>query len=302
MKSRTTNLLSLSALSIAVSMAMLAAPGLAQNAPVKTNSRILYHDGPVMQGSSNVYVIWYGNWSGNTATTILTDFVINLGSTSYFNINTLYPDANGDAPNGALYYSASIFDAYSHGASLTVPDIQGIVRDWITAGAFPLDGAGIYLVFGSADITDIRPDGSSFCYPQGSPPHHGVFTFNGAQVKYGFLGNADRCPSSAPQFFAPDGTRLQSPNGNFGADAMASNLAHLLNVIVTSPLGTAGQYGGWYDRYGFENARKCQGIFGPTYQLPNGAPANIRLGYRDFLIQQNWVNVKPRGYCALSYP
>ena len=28
---------------------------------------INYHGGPVMTGVPNVYYIWYGNWSGNTA-------------------------------------------------------------------------------------------------------------------------------------------------------------------------------------------------------------------------------------------
>ena len=36
-----------------------------------TGNGIEYHGGPVMLSSHNVYFIWYGNWSGNTATTIL---------------------------------------------------------------------------------------------------------------------------------------------------------------------------------------------------------------------------------------
>jgi len=32
---------------------------------------ISYHGGPVMTGTVNIHYIWYGNWSGNTATTIL---------------------------------------------------------------------------------------------------------------------------------------------------------------------------------------------------------------------------------------
>src|SRR3954465_9344510 len=31
-------------------------------------SGINYHGGPVMVGNTNVYYIWYGNWSGNSAT------------------------------------------------------------------------------------------------------------------------------------------------------------------------------------------------------------------------------------------
>ena len=90
-------------------------------------------------------------------------------------------------------------------------------------------------------------------------------------------------------------------NDNFGADAMASQLAHLLNVIVTSPMGNEGEFGGWCDRYGFENAAKCFGTFGQTYLAPNGGTANIQLGTRHFLIQQNWVNGR-KGFCAMAAP
>ena len=307
MKRKITNFRLVFALAIAVSLALMAAPALAQNAPVKTNSKILYHDGAVMQDGSNVYFIWYGNWAGNIARTILTDFVASLGASPYFKINKLYPDLNGGAPNGVLIYSGNVYyDAYSHGSLLTVSDIQAIVADHIAAGRLPLDGAGIYIVIAAADVTDIHPlpDGSwtSFCTPNAFP-HHGLLMFNGAQVKYGFLGDAARCPASAAsQFFASDGTQLPSPNGNIYADAMASTLAHLLDVIVTSPWGNGGALGGWYDRYGLENAQKCQGTYGQTYTAPNGARANMHLGARDYLIQQNWVNAPHRGYCGLSYP
>ena len=54
-----------------------------------------------------------------------------------------------------------------------------------------------------------------------------------------------------------------------------------------------------FDRYGLENADKCEGRFGQPYLTPNGARANLRLGYRDFLIQQNWVN-DGKGRCAMD--
>jgi hypothetical protein len=78
-------------------------------------------------------------------------------------------------------------------------------------------------------------------------------------------------------------------------------MAHVLDAIVTNPLVTGVQYSCWYDRYGLENASKCRGTFGQTYESANGSPANMRLGQRDFLIQQNWVNAR-KGYCGLSYP
>ena len=38
--------------------------------PTATPTQIQYHGGPLMLGTTNVYYIFYGNWSGNTATTI----------------------------------------------------------------------------------------------------------------------------------------------------------------------------------------------------------------------------------------
>jgi hypothetical protein len=295
MKRNKINLLILFAL-IAMSFALLGAPASAQhgNANQKTNSRILYHDGPVMTGSTDVYLIWYGNWPSNSETkAILTDFVSFLGGSAYFQINTTYTDSTGAVPNGALLYAGSVNDVYSHGLELTALDIQGIVADSVTAGNLPLDTTGIYIVFGSSDISS---NSTGFCTPS-APPHHGAFSYNGVPLRYAFIGNAARCPTSAaPQFIAPDGSQLPTPNGNLAADAMASTLAHALDTTVTNPTGTA-----WFDRYGLENADKCQGTFGQTYTTANGARANMRLGTRHYFIQQNWVNVR-RGYCGLSYP
>jgi hypothetical protein len=57
---------------------------------VKTDSKILYHNGPLITGAPDVYVIWYGCWAdncgsaGDTATQfILTDFISNVGGTPY---------------------------------------------------------------------------------------------------------------------------------------------------------------------------------------------------------------------------
>jgi hypothetical protein len=59
----------------------------------------------------------------------------------------------------------------------------------------------------------------------------------------------------------------------------------------------------WYDRNGLENAEKCEGTYGATYSVtnPDGQPAqaNVKLGQRHFLLQQNWVNGR-KGHCALA--
>jgi hypothetical protein len=108
---------------------------------------------------------------------------------------------------------------------------------------------------------------------------------------YIFLGNPNRCPSVAgANYYSPSGI---TPNGNYAGDVLVNNLAHAMNGVLTNPFGT-----GWYDRYGLENADKCTGFYGTTYTTSNGAWANIRLGQRDFLLEENWVNDR-KGRCAM---
>ena len=289
---------------LAVSFASLALPGSAQSVvagqgrvgTVRTDSRILYHDGPVMIGSANVYVIWYGCWdeacrAGNTATkAILSDFISTVGSSPYMQANAMYPNSDGQTPSGSVLFGGQAFDQYSHGLELIATDIQAIVSDQIVGNHLPPDPAGIYLVIGS---TDVSSNATGFCVP-GEFPHHGTGYANGSQFRYAFAGNAARCPSvAAPQFLDSNGTQLPTPNGNLAGDAMVTTVAHLINVVVTNPYGT-----GWFDRYGLQTADKCVGQFGSTY-LVNGGRANMKLGQRDYLIQQNWINDR-KGHCAMN--
>lgn len=302
MKTNKTSLLMLFAV---LAMSSVWQTTLAQNAAiqkpsadVKTDTRILYHNGPLMTGSPDVYVIWYGCWTdtcgnaGDTATQfIVTDFISNVGGSPYLQINATYPDTQGQTPSGAILYGGAALDHYSHGLELTDVDIQGIVADQILGAGLPLDPSGIYLILASADVSS---SATGFCQAS-AQPHHGRGMVLGTDFKYGFVGNPARCPAiGAPQFVAKDGSRLPTPNGNFGADGMTNTIAHLLDVIVTNPYG-----GGWFDKYGLENADKCAGTFGQTYTTVNGARANMKLGYRDYLLQQNWVNDR-KGHCALN--
>ncbi len=250
-----------------------------------------------MSGTPDVFIIWYGCWdgtcgnAGDIATQLtVEDFLSNVGGSPYFQINAMYPNNSGQAPSGGLLYGGAVFDHYSHGLELTASDIADIVADQITNNGLPQDPGGIYVVIASADVGSTA---TGFCVPS-ALSHHGVGEALGSQFRYAFVGNPTRCPSvAAPQFFSR-GAQLPTPNGNLAADAMASTLAQLMSEVVTDPTG-----GGWYDRYGLENAAKCEGQFGTTYTTANGSRANLKLGTRDYLIQQNWVNDK-KGHCAMN--
>jgi hypothetical protein len=244
-------------------------------------STIMYHGGPVMLGTPNVYYIWYGNWIGNSATTILTDFANNIGGSPYYNINTTYFDGSNNHVSNAVRYAGSITDNYSQGTSLTDAQIKAVVTSAVTTGGLIKDTNGVYFVLTSADVTA----SSGFCTQYCGWHTHG--SISGLDIKYSFVGNPDRCPSSCS-------AQSTGPNGNAGADGMASIIAHELEEATSDP-----DLNAWYDRRGYENADKCAWTFGTTYTTANAAQANMKLGTRDFLIQRNWVN-SGSGFCAIS--
>ena len=245
-------------------------------------SLIRYHGGPLILGTINVYYIWYGNWSGNSATSILPDFAGTIGGSPYFNINTTYFDSSNTHVTNAVHYAGSTTDNYSQGTSLSDSAVQAVVSSAISSGRLPKDTNGVYFVLTSADVNE----SSGFCTQYCGWHTHG--TISGSDIKYAFIGNPDRCPSACA-------AQSTGPNGNAGADGMASIIAHELEEATTDP-----DLNAWFDGRGAENADKCAWTFGTTYVAGGGALANMQLGTRDFLIQQNWVN-SGSGFCALSH-
>ena len=250
-----------------------------------SSNGISYHGGPVLYNGVKVYLIWYGNWSGNTATSILPTLVGGLSGSPYYNINTTYYDGlNRKVPN-LVTLGAQTTDAYSQGKSnLSDGAINAIVARAISTNALPTDPNGLYMVLTSADVTK-----SGFLTQYCGWHTNG--TINGADIKYSFVGNPGSNGACSVQTSV-------SPNGNVGADAMASIMAHELEETATDP-----DLNAWWDSRGYENADKCAWTFGTTYTVANGSKANMKLGGvngRDFLIQQNWVNASG-GYCAKSY-
>jgi hypothetical protein len=242
-----------------------------------------YHGGPVMLGTNKMYYIWYGNWNGNTAPTILTDFAQHIGGSPYFNINTTYYNGSNAHVSNSVSYGGSTSDNYSRGTSLSDSAIQQVVSDAITSGRLVKDTSAVYFVLTSADVTA----SSGFCTQYCGWHTHG--TIGGSDIKYSFVGNPDRCPSSCAD-------QTTSPNGNAGADGMASIIAHELEEAVTDP-----DLNAWYDRRGYENADKCAWTFGTQSTASNGAKYNMTIGSRQYLIQRNWVNAAG-GYCDVKYP
>jgi phosphate-induced protein 1 len=230
-----------------------------------------------------MYYIWYGNWTGNSAKTILTDLASSLGGSPYWNINTTYYNGSGTHISNSLVYGGSVDDNYSQGSSLTDAKVKAVVDAAINGGGLPRDASGIYFVLTSADVSETSGFCSVYC------GWHTYGANGGTTIKYSFVGDAARCITACA-------AQTTGPNGNAGADGMASIIAHEAEEAATDP-----QLNAWYFNSGQENADKCAWTFGTTYTSGNGAQANMHLGSRDYLIQQNW-NAGSSQRCRLTYP
>jgi hypothetical protein len=154
--------------------------------PTNGGNGIGYHGGPVILGTTNVYYIWYGNWGGNTATSILTDLANGMGGSSYYNINTTYYDGSSRHVANSVYYAGATTDDYSHGTALSDAQIKSVVSDAITSGRVPKDTNGVYFVLTSSDVNAT----SGFCTQYCGWHTHG--TVGTSDIKYAFVGNPDR--------------------------------------------------------------------------------------------------------------
>ena len=126
--------------------------------------------------------------------------------------------------------------------------------------------------------------GSQYC------AYHSVFNFNGQRAIYAVLpfNNAARAGCTFRQL---------SPNGDQAADDEMPSLVHEIEEAATDPYLNA-----WFDAQGSENADKCSNSTGPLYTTPNGGKANVNFGGKDFLVQQNWVNLVTGAGCVTHFP
>ena len=258
---------------------------------IVTGNGIEYHGGPVMLGPHNVYFIWYGNFSGNIALTMLPDLIKGFNGSRYFNTNTTYGDASGNIAN-TVTFAGQVFDNYSQGTALNNTTFSNAISKPFNDGTLPVDPNGIYFLLTSPDVS-LTTGTTSFCTTYCG--FHTSGTLGTTDIKVAFVGDpATRCPAipNTPGCSA----QSLSPNGNEGADAMANVMAHELNEAITDPHGDA-----WFhvDTAG-ENGDLCNFKFGTTFTSLNGAHANIVLNGRQFLIQSNWLN-SGGGSCAMSF-
>jgi hypothetical protein len=274
---------------------------------------IIYNGGPVMTNPVHVYLLWYGGWNNNTTVPIVEDFVIGLNSSPYFSITSTYYELvpinslskPAQAPKGHAYatdvliFVKSVFTGYTHGTTLTDDDVFSVVSDAIDSQQVPSDPTAIYLVLTSSDVKEGSGFGG-FC--GGYCGFHSHTVYNSADLKWAFIGDPAPCLNSCTAKTKYDEYGItHSPNFNWSSDGMVSVIAHELSEIITDPDWDTMR--AWVDSNGMENADRCAWNYGPIYSTANGSAANVKLGGRDYLVQQNWLlDINDAGQRCAMHP
>jgi hypothetical protein len=251
---------------------------------VHTGNGINYHNGPVMGGTPNIYLIWYGNWvngphgsDSQTTVNLVNSFLGGLSGSGYEMINSTYGD-NSKNVTGTLTNSSSTTVGYTYGTRLSDTRIKNIVTNAISNGSLPKDTNGLYFVLTSSDVTETSGFCSQYC---GWHTHASILS---ADIKYSFVGNPDRCSNACE-------AQTNSPNGDSGADGMVSIIAHESEEAISDP-----DLNAWYDGSGAENADKCAWKWGTLLGGSVGNKGyNQTFGGHNWLIQMNWENARGGG-------
>jgi hypothetical protein len=265
-----------------------------------TNTGIYYHGGRVLRSGTKVAAVYWANstiyaggpapgatGSGTADGSIVGYFMNNLGGSPHFNINSTYTDAGGLKIANIVQYTefwANNVSAPSGTQSVSDAQMVAMLQAAFDGNKLNYDSSTVYAIFTEGKVNLGGGFGTQYC----AYHYHGTVTINSKPqtVLYAAM-PYDAAYASA----CSDGA---SPNGDVGADAEVNTLAHEIEEATTDPMGTA-----WFDHRGYENADKCAWNFG-TRSLSGGL-ANIKVGTKNFLVQQNWVNAGSGG-CAQTYP
>ena len=279
--------------------AQAAAAAQGPTAQLNTGNGIDYHGGPIVPSMKVAAVYWSSSaiYAGGPAPgtrgtgaqdgSLVGYYLNNLAGSTYYNINTTYGDTVAPAtpwptpsPTPAIGPTTTT-RRWQTRTFRTRASSREIVFGF-TSGNLTYDPATIYAVFSANNVNLGGGAYTQYC------AYHSWFRWNGQNVLYAVMPYNWSHPTSCS---ALNG----SPNNDFGADAEVNVLTHELEETNTDP-----QLNAWYDSVGNENADKCAWTFGTTYTTSNGATANIQVGARDWLVQQQWLNANG-GLCVKSY-
>jgi len=277
-------------------------PGLAgSKARTGGGTGISYHGGSVLTNATNVAAVYWAastiysggpaagtSGAGSADGSLVGYFMSHIGGSSYFNINSSYTNGSGAPIANVVNYTqywANSTSAPSGTQSVSDAQMIAMLQSGFNSGALTYDPNTLYAIFTAGAVNLGGGFGTQYC----AYHTHGTVKINNVSktVLYAAMpynaAHASACSAGA------------APNGDVGADAEVNTLVHEIEETTTDMLGNA-----WFDNRGYENADKCAWNFGTTFPA-GGSVANVVVGTKNFLVQQNWVNAGSGG-CALKWP
>jgi hypothetical protein len=224
-----------------------------------------YHNGPILNTTQVVPILWGKKWGGSTAdSTFIADKITGLdnfydgfGGTDYAKTNTEYTSTTSQV-TANVANSGHVMDTSA--APTKAPSTSTILNEVCKMIANPQPN-GYYPVY-----TDLKRGSAGYC------AWHSWGTCSGVNVQFAFFFNLDGDSGCDPRdTFARTGKPTQ------GLAALANVSGHELSEAMTDPRGN-----GWYDSQGYENSDKCAWDFASNYiTFSNGS---------QWKIQGNWSN------------
>lgn len=261
---------------------------------------ISYHGGSVLLNGTNVAAVYWASapifsggpdvntsGAGSADGSLVGYFLSHLGGSDYFNINTSYTNGGTQHIANVVNYTqywANGTNAPSGTTSVSDAQMIAMLQSGFNSGALTYDPSTLYAIFTSGKVNLGGGFGTQYC----AYHTHGTVTIGGVSktVLYAAMPYNYAYPSACTSGYG-------AANGDPGADYEVNTLAHEIEETTTDMMGNA-----WFDTRGYENADKCAWTWGTVDK--NGNTANITVGSKNFLVQQNWVNAGSGG-CALKF-
>jgi hypothetical protein len=223
-----------------------------------SNPNLVYHGGPVMTSTTEVFPIFWGTSFGSDVISGIDSFYAGVGSTNYAKTNTEYTNGSGQFVSPGVNANAHVTDPTA--APTQAPQTSAILAE--VGRMYPNPKPNAYY-----PVYIDQPRGhAGYC------AWHSAGTINGTPVQFAFFFKLDGDPGCDPQ----------SPTSQSeGLQALGNVSGHELSEMMTDP-----QLNAWYDSKGAENADKCAWTFGENL---------LNLGGTSWKIQGNWSN---RAYTA----
>lgn len=242
--------------------------------------------------------------NGETDGSLVGNFLNNIGSTDYWNINSTYFDALGNKDQNFINnwmqyksYWAANEGAPKPGDVVTADDMVNLIETGFANGSLRYDPNTLYMIATGPGVNlggGFSSKSLSYC------AFHSGYWFNdgGPIVQFGAMPyDADFNPQHPTQKGFICTYLTNGPNGDLGADATVSALVHETEETATDPvsLTVPPYFAGWLDRNGEENADKCAYTYGSTLAVNSLDYWNVTVGDKPYLIQRNWSNLTPQG-------